>query len=60
MIENPVIAVSVRMPPIQIGFEIQYRTALMAPQNRPRAMRVQMYGPPSSVNVEPSSEIRSP
>ena len=35
-------AVRVRIPPIQIGFEIQYSTALMAPRKRPNAMRVQM------------------
>src|ERR671937_407927 len=50
-----VTAVIVSVPPSQIGFESQYRTALTAAANRPNASFVQMYAPPSSWKAEPSS-----
>ena len=54
---NVVNAVIVSVPPSQIGFEIQYMTALTEAMGRPRASFVQMYAPPSSRKVEPSSAV---
>ena len=56
---NVVTARIVSEPPSQIGFDSQYRTASMAATNRPKASLTQMYAPPSSRNVEPSSAASS-
>src|SRR2546430_1392082 len=45
------------VPPIDIGFDIEYITTLSAATNRPNAMRDHMYGPPSSVKVDRSSAV---
>ena len=56
---NVVTARIVSEPPSQIGFESQYRTALIEATKRPKASLTQMYAPPSSGKVEPSSAASS-
>src|SRR3954454_10470082 len=56
---NTVTARIVSVPPSQIGFDSQYSTALIEAKKRPKASLTQMYAPPSSWNVEPSSAVSS-
>src|SRR4051794_4014529 len=56
---NVVTARIVSEPPSQIGFDSQYRTALIAAVKRPNASLVQTYAPPSSWKLDPSSAVSS-
>ena len=54
------IVVAVSVPPTQIGFDSQYKTAVTAPAARPKDIRAHSYGPPSTGKAEPSSAISIP
>src|SRR5487761_39109 len=51
---------AVSVPPIQTGFDSQYRTDVTAPAGRPNAIRAHSYGPPSTGKADPSSAMTIP
>jgi hypothetical protein len=58
-VATTVAASAASVPPSQTGLVTQYRKLLTAPMRWPNAIRGQMYGPPSSGKVDPSSATMS-